>query len=182
MADIAPRRRTSRTTIHLMHLARSARSARKSIASIVLPADPPGTITRPWTTCCTLNTLAPRHRAARPAPASCLRNTAGNTLRRAAQQYGVTRAARQPSRSRCWRTMRTLRTSTAMSIDANVVSGRTVTAARGRRLACFLRLRDFMYALKALISRRLRASRGTYSWRRTCLVDLSIRITLLVHT
>ena len=178
MADIAPRSLASRTINPRTHL---AHPARQSIASTVLPAGPRGTTTRLWTTCCTLNTLAPRHRAARPAPASCLRNTAGMTLPRAAQQYGVTRAARQPSRSGCWRTMRTLRTSTAMSIDANVVSGRTVTAARGHRPACCRRLSDFTYALKVLISRRLRVSRGIYSWRRTCLVDLSIRTALLVH-
>ena len=179
MADIALRRLASRTINLRTHL---ARPAHPSIASTDLPAGPRETITRPWTTCCTLNTLAPRHRAARPAPASCLRKTAGITLHRAARQYGVTRAARQPSLSRSWRTMRTLRTSTAMSIDANVAAEKTVTIARGRRPACFLRLSGFTYALKALISRRLRASRGTYSWRRTCLVDLSIRITLLVHT
>ena len=178
MADIALRRLASRTINPRTHL---ARPAHPSIASIVLPAGPRETITHPWTTCCTLNTLAPRHRAARPALASCLRNTAGNTLRRAARQYGVTRAARQPSRSRCWRTMRTLRTSTAMSIDANVAAEKTVTIARGRRPACCRRLSDFTYALKVLISRRLRVSRGIYSWRRTCLVDLSIRTALLVH-
>ena len=175
MADIALRRLASRTINPRTHL---ARPAHPSIASIVLPADPPGTITRPWTTCCTLNTLAPRHRAARPAPASCLRNTAGITLPRAARQYGVTRAGRQPSRNRCWRTMRTLKTTIGMS----TVGGKTATNARGRRPVCSPRLSAFTYALKALISRRLQVSRGTCSWRRICLVDLSIRITLLVHT